>query len=119
MAPSKRLALVVGGAGFLGKHIVQQLLDTGRYSVRVFDIRPCGIDGANMRVGDIRKQEVRLQLCALFGGRGGCFGGGGGGNVGGKGLIGWRRGDQAQPRGAGSLEREGQGASLDHGCYMV
>lgn len=54
----KRLALVVGGAGFLGKHIVQQLLDTGRYSVRVFDIRPCGIDGADMVVGDIRKQEV-------------------------------------------------------------
>lgn len=64
MAPSKqgkRLALVVGGAGFLGKHIVQQLLDTGRYNVRVFDVRPCGMQGADMRVGDIRKQQVSRQ----------------------------------------------------------
>jgi sterol-4alpha-carboxylate 3-dehydrogenase (decarboxylating) len=61
----KRIALVVGGAGFLGKHIVQQLLDTGRYNVRVFDIRPCGIEGADMVVGDIRKQEVRSLLLLL------------------------------------------------------
>jgi sterol-4alpha-carboxylate 3-dehydrogenase (decarboxylating) len=63
MAPSKRTALVVGGAGFLGKHIVQQLLDTKRYNVRVFDIRPCGIAGADMVVGDIRKQEDVTNAC--------------------------------------------------------
>lgn len=56
---SKRTALVVGGAGFLGKHIVQQLQDSGNYAVRVFDIRPCGVEGVEMVVGDIRKQEVR------------------------------------------------------------
>lgn len=63
MAPAKRTALVVGGAGFLGKHIVQQLLDTGRYKVRVFDIRACGNPGADMVVGDIRKQEDVTNAC--------------------------------------------------------
>jgi sterol-4alpha-carboxylate 3-dehydrogenase (decarboxylating) len=63
MAPSKRTTLVVGGAGFLGKHIVQQLLDTKRYNVRVFDIRACGIPGADMIVGDIRKQEDVTNAC--------------------------------------------------------
>eukprot|EP00775_Hariotina_reticulata_P012775 gene12775-12903_t len=67
MAPtapkSKRTALVVGGAGFLGKHIVQQLLDTGRYDVRVFDIRECGIPGADMVVGDIRQAADVTAAC--------------------------------------------------------
>jgi hypothetical protein len=62
MAPrkqgGKRLALVVGGAGFLGKHVVQQLLVSGRYSVRVFDIRDCGVPGAEMVLGDIRRLQV-------------------------------------------------------------
>lgn len=51
-------ALVVGGAGFLGRHIVQQLLDSRRYAaVRVFDIRPCGLPGVDERVGDLRKPD--------------------------------------------------------------
>eukprot|EP00877_Chromochloris_zofingiensis_P012102 jgi/Chrzof1/7145/Cz02g12220.t1 len=50
-------ALVVGGAGFLGKHIVQQLLDSKRYQVRVFDIRECGIKGIEMVTGDLTKLE--------------------------------------------------------------
>jgi nucleoside-diphosphate-sugar epimerase len=54
--PKGGTALVVGGAGFLGRHIVSQLLESRRYaSVRVFDIRPCGLPGADERVGDLRK----------------------------------------------------------------
>lgn len=30
--------LVVGGCGFLGRHIVEQLLERGEQSVAVFDI---------------------------------------------------------------------------------
>lgn len=57
-SPSKKkeTVLVVGGAGFLGRHIAGQLLESRRYaSVRVFDIRPCGLEGADERVGDLRK----------------------------------------------------------------
>ena len=41
-------------AGFLGKHLVQQLLDSGRYDVAVFDIRDAGISGVQTVVGDLR-----------------------------------------------------------------
>lgn len=47
--------LVVGGAGFLGRHIVSQLLESRRYaSIRVFDIRAAGVEGAEEVVGDLR-----------------------------------------------------------------
>lgn len=36
-APQKDIFLVIGGSGFLGRHIVQSLLDRGD-SVSVFDI---------------------------------------------------------------------------------
>ena len=47
--------IVKGGAGFLGKHLVRQLVDSGKYEVTVFDIRPTGIDNVQTTVGDLRK----------------------------------------------------------------
>ena len=54
MAPTETW-LVVGGAGFLGKHIVQQLVDSNRCKVRVFDLRDCGIPGVESITGDLRR----------------------------------------------------------------
>lgn len=63
----KKLALVTGGGGFLGRHIVEQLLANGRYDVRVFDIRAPPANSADPRfdyvVGDLRKPEDVVAAC--------------------------------------------------------
>jgi sterol-4alpha-carboxylate 3-dehydrogenase (decarboxylating) len=49
--------LVTGGSGFLGQHIVNQLLETGKYEVTIFDIRDLGNPKVKTIVGDLRKPE--------------------------------------------------------------
>lgn len=54
--------LVIGGAGMLGYEIVNQLLAEG-YSVRVLDIEPVSIDGAEVVVGSITDKETVEEVC--------------------------------------------------------
>jgi NAD(P)-dependent dehydrogenase (short-subunit alcohol dehydrogenase family) len=56
-AGARENALVTGGAGFLGAHLVAQLVDSGRYNVTIFDIRDPGNAKAPVVVGDLRNYE--------------------------------------------------------------
>ncbi|KAJ9523542.1 hypothetical protein QJQ45_007180 [Haematococcus lacustris] len=60
MASGKRRALVTGGAGFLGQHLVQQLLDTAQYDVTIFDIKAPEDSKVTVVVGDLRRMDQLL-----------------------------------------------------------
>jgi len=54
-SPAGWTALVTGGSGFLGRHLVDALLADGRYgAVRVFDVRPSDDGRVTSVVGDLR-----------------------------------------------------------------
>lgn len=60
---SKRCA-VIGGSGFLGRHLVEKLLDRG-YSVSVFDIRQSyELPGVTFHQGDLCDKQVTSFLRA-------------------------------------------------------
>jgi sterol-4alpha-carboxylate 3-dehydrogenase (decarboxylating) len=65
MAPAKINALVTGGSGFLGQHLVQQLIETGKYNVTIFDIREGAFKHADVKtiIGDLRKPESVQAAC--------------------------------------------------------
>lgn len=59
---SNKRCAVVGGSGFLGRHLVEKLLDRG-YSVSVFDIRQSyELPGVTFHQGDLCDKQVRLSV---------------------------------------------------------
>ncbi|TMS17050.1 Sterol-4-alpha-carboxylate 3-dehydrogenase, decarboxylating [Larimichthys crocea] len=58
--PSSKRCAVIGGSGFLGRHLVEKLLDRG-YSVSVFDIRQSyELPGVTFHQGDLCDKQALL-----------------------------------------------------------
>ncbi|PDW04403.1 NAD-dependent epimerase/dehydratase family protein [Candidatus Viridilinea mediisalina] len=60
------LCLVIGGSGFVGQHLVQQLLAAG-YTVRVFDRQPLYALPVEFILGDLRDRSAVQRACAGVG----------------------------------------------------
>ena len=60
----KQNCLVTGGSGFVGRHLVSQLLETGKCNVTVFDIRDFGDSRVKGIIGDLRWLEDVTKACA-------------------------------------------------------
>ncbi|XP_034546725.1 sterol-4-alpha-carboxylate 3-dehydrogenase, decarboxylating [Notolabrus celidotus] len=59
--PSSKRCAVIGGSGFLGRHLVEKLLERG-YSVSVFDIRQSyELPGVIFHQGDLCDKQALLQ----------------------------------------------------------
>ncbi len=56
-------AVVIGGAGFLGKAVAQELIRRGR-DVTSFDRSECGVDGVRSAVGDIADAHALTEVMA-------------------------------------------------------
>lgn len=60
LRPSNRRCAVIGGSGFLGRHLVEKLLDRG-YTVSVFDIRQSyELPGVVFHQGDLCDKQALL-----------------------------------------------------------
>ena len=64
MSPAARpKCLVTGGAGFLGRHIVDALSLEEKYDVSIFDVRESGDPSARAIIGDITDPSSIAKAC--------------------------------------------------------
>lgn len=59
----KPKALVIGGAGFLGRHLVAQLLEQGKHTVLIADVRDPQEPRAKFTQVDIRRAAEVAAVC--------------------------------------------------------